>query len=276
MPYAFLVFSPFLFLFQIHDFAGGFRKEIIFLALLTFTVWQAKTVERSRFKRRFFAILWLYPALVLSHEASIIWLPLLLVVYVHIFQASQPRWRMLMLAIVPSVLAFGLALWFRGDNQTVADILFSLREAGFLNFSAAIAALNDTPAQAMGFTASFMQSGAYLYYYPQAVLLALLAFIPLRVRLSALVSPLTLALFLLALLGSAVLIIAAADWGRFIYAILASLFLLSLLPKGEGAVMPIAPMRLALPGLFVVAYASLWYLPHSENANPYIWKGFVP
>ena len=41
LPYAFLIFSPYIFTFQINDLAGGFRKEIIFFAILSFTVWSA-------------------------------------------------------------------------------------------------------------------------------------------------------------------------------------------------------------------------------------------
>ena len=82
MPYAFLIFSPYIFTFQINDLAGGFRKEIIFFAILSFIVWSATVKEHKIFEKFFYITLLIYPAVILTHEMLIILMPYLLVVYV--------------------------------------------------------------------------------------------------------------------------------------------------------------------------------------------------
>lgn len=271
-PYLFLVFSPFLFMFQIHDFAGGFRKEIIFLAVLAFAVWAAKTQPEKVFKRWFYVLLLLYPALILSHEVIAIWLPLLLVVFLVTVPITRSRGIVLLILLSFSVVAFSLAMLFRGDTQTAAMIAYSLRDAGYMNLSSAIASLARTPAEGMEFTGFYMERGEYLFYYPQTVFLALLAFIPVRKRLAFLLESRAALLVLASLAGSAVVMSTAADWGRFIYVVLVAAFLLSFLPEEKHSEMPPSGRSIVIGAILIIAYSTLWFLPHSEFANPYIWR----
>ena len=51
LPYIFLIFSPFIFMFQIHSMSGGYRKEIIYFAILAFVVWVANTKDKKSFEK---------------------------------------------------------------------------------------------------------------------------------------------------------------------------------------------------------------------------------
>ena len=57
LPYAFLIFSPFIFTFQINDLQGGFRKEIIYLALLAFVVWSTRNLKPKFFEKEIVKII---------------------------------------------------------------------------------------------------------------------------------------------------------------------------------------------------------------------------
>ena len=271
--YALLWFAPFLFAFQIHDPAGGFRKEILFLALLAFVVWTARTFDQRVFERFFYGVLLVFPALILSHEMIAIWLPLLLVVYIGTLGLSRKKVLLLAALVMPSILAFAAALTYRGDPRVAAQIAFSLREAGYMNLHAAIAALANTAAEGRAITASFMARGSYLLYYPAAIGLALLAFIPVRRPLRALVGTATaLVLLGVSILATGIICFVALDWGRFIYTLLASLFLLSFVSDQRPDKFLLTGSRTILISLAVLAYASLWFLPHSADANPYMFR----
>lgn len=264
-----LAISPSIFLFQIYDAQGGYRKEILFIALLAFLVWAAKTLSTPRFERWFFAAMLFYPALVLSHEVFIIWLPILLIVYSVTVPLTRKRVLILGGLGVLSALAFGASLHYLGDANKAAAIAFSLRGAGYMNLSDAIAALATTPAQGVELTKSIIAKGQYWVNYPQTIILAGLAFFPVRTRLAGLFTLQTGALFLISLVGTVLVMAVAIDWGRFLYVLVVSLFLLSFLSEEKPA--PFKPdlgyISLILVSLF--AYAALWHLPHFGNANPY-------
>jgi len=153
---------------------------------------------------------------------------------------------------------------------------FSLREAGYMNLKAAIASLAVTPAQGYEFTKTYIEKGNCFVNYPLASLLAGFAFVPVRARLAAIFTPVTTTLLCFSLAGTAVLLMVAADWGRFLDVLVISLFLLSFLPPEKPA-----PFRavfwlvaLLLPALF--AYASFWHFPPSGKANPFNTALFRP
>ncbi len=89
LPYAILIFSPFIFTFQINDLYGGYRKEVIYFAVLAFITWSAKTSEYKIFERMFYITLLLYPAVILTHEMLAIFLPYLLVVYISVTNLTK-------------------------------------------------------------------------------------------------------------------------------------------------------------------------------------------
>ena len=53
LPYAFLIFSPFIFTFQINNFYGGYRKEVLYFAVLAFIVYSAKVCKKKSLKKYF-------------------------------------------------------------------------------------------------------------------------------------------------------------------------------------------------------------------------------
>ena len=274
--YVLLIISPAIFLFQIYVPSGGYRKEILFLALLAFTVWAAKSLSTARFERLFFGLLLLFPALVLSHETMAIWLPLLLIVYVSQVPLTRKRVAIVLALCSFSVLALAASLLNRGDATVAAKIAFSLREAGYMNLKAAIASLASTPAQGFEFTKTYIEKGNYFINYPLALLLAGLAFVPVRARLAAIFTPITTFLFCVSLVGTAFVLVVAADWGRFLDVLVVSLFLLSFLPPEKPAPFKAALWLVVLfvPTLF--SYASFWHFPHSGKANPFNAALFQP
>lgn len=271
-----LIISPAIFLFQIYDPQGGYRKEILFIAVLAFLVWAAKSLSEQTFVRWFYAVLLAYPAFVLSHEVLIIWLPILLIVYTGTVPFTRKRLLILGTLCALSVLALMASLVFRGEPNTAAAIAFSLRGAGYMNLNAAIAALAASPAQGLEMTKSFIAKGDYWVNYPQTLVLASLAFIPVRTRLVALFTPKSAALFLVSLVGTALVMTVAADWGRFLYVLVISLFLLSFLTEEKPAPFNPAPGLFLLIMISLFAYASLWHFPHSDKANPYNSGFFAP
>ena len=86
-----LIFSPFLFYFQIFDFYGGFRKEIIFFSLFAFLVWSFNKFEEKKLDKIFFTTLAFYSFLILSHEIFIIFLPYIIVSYLLKVEVNKKR-----------------------------------------------------------------------------------------------------------------------------------------------------------------------------------------
>ncbi len=79
LPYIFLIFSPFIFNFQL--ISGGYRKEIFFLATLCLFAYLVKT-KNPRFNLYFYGLLFfIYPFFILSHELNFVFIPYLFIPY---------------------------------------------------------------------------------------------------------------------------------------------------------------------------------------------------
>ena len=76
--YILLIFSPFVFYFQIFDYLGGFRKEIIFFSILSCFVWCLNKFDYNINEKIFRIILLIFPLVILTHEMFVIFLPYLL------------------------------------------------------------------------------------------------------------------------------------------------------------------------------------------------------
>jgi len=97
-PYLLLLVSPYIFLFQIYDRAGGFRKEILYFAVLALLVWTALYRPQS-IQRWTTWVLLLYPLFVLSHEMLALFIPFLLIPYFwHHPNARPPKVFILLMA----------------------------------------------------------------------------------------------------------------------------------------------------------------------------------
>lgn len=272
IPFLFLLVSPAIFLFQIHDPQGGYRKEILFFALMSFMVWLARRADKIVFERVFYGVLLIYPVLILSHEMLAIWLPYLLIVYLYKLRLTRRRVFVLLGGVSLSVLAFALSMVYSGDAHSAAAINLSLQQYGYFDPFGAIAFLKVDAYKALTSTWTTALRGEYFIYYPQTLILCLLAFIPVRQNLATvLATPWAKPLVLVSGIGTVLISLVGIDWGRFIYASIMPLFLLTLLvDRAQGAV-SYSGKTIGLTGGLLILYASSWYVRHATEAFPYRW-----
>lgn len=275
-PFLFLLFSPFLFLFQIHEGSGGFRKEVLFLALLAYTVWSARACGTKRFEMAFLASLFVYPFIVLSHEALVVYLPYLLIVY-----ASRPerRIRTTWIAAVLvglSGLSLVSAMANNGSMAQAEAICASLGPyaPARCTLRGAIGWLFLEGGNTRLFVSMMARSISVFLVYGICIALAVLAYIPILNRIRTLLGnrPVSL-LWMLSLLGTVPIFFVALDWGRFIYVHLAAVFLVSFLAADAPVSMPPAMLsgrwRRAVLVVALGAYAVLWHLPYWGAAESF-------
>lgn len=275
-PYLWLIFSPFVYLFQINDSRGGFRKEIIYIALLAFVVWAALQFSTLNFQRIFFASLLIYPFLILAHEMLAIFLPYLaLVGVIYIPQ----KWTKTLLAIFPSAIAFGASILTHPTRQQQKMIYEALKLYP-MERKGSILWLTKSLRDALSHTKHMLLYKHYLTTYFLVGLLALLAFIPILNRFAIfLKNKKALFLFGTSIAGTFPLLVIAVDWGRFIYIHLVSWFLISLLVTDTNFTSRIANflrnkiwLQLLL-ALLSIVYFTMWHIPHCCGFNP--WNTFL-
>lgn len=274
-PYLLLVLSPFVFTFQICDPPGGYRKEVLHLALLSLLVWLRLRPGRRVPDRVFDAALLAYPLLILSHEMLAVFLPYLLAVR---FWREGPDRRALLVTTalcLPSAVALALSARHTGSAEQSRAIFEAVSSLGYPLKGGAVHWLQNPASYGTLRVRDAIASHGYLGMYPGAAVLAAVAFVPVRRRLAAVARRRAVAVPVLAsLVGSLLLCAVALDWGRILYVNLASLFLLSLLPEEADpgrAAAPAAsatgPVRrfavVVVVAALVAAWASLWRIPHS-------------
>jgi hypothetical protein len=277
-PFILLIFSPFIFMFQVCDFQGGYRKEIIYLALLSFLVWASESLKPKSFTRVLLLVLAVFPLAVLSHEMLVLFLPYLLAVY---FQREKPtagKVPAIVALVFLSVLVLYFCVRYPGNPEQAAAIEKSLDFTNYPVEGGAIAALAETAGEAIqGVAVKIRDFHYFLYLFP--LVFSLLAYIPVfgfsgKNPFNRLAS----SLVLLSVLGSLPLFAVAVDWGRFIHIHLVSIFLLllSIAPDGEDLsrwrdvriVDIFSGWCLEKPVsvfAFLFWYFFLWYLPHSGS-----------
>ena len=234
--YLLLIFSPFIFYFQINDPILGLRKECLLFALLAANCWSVLYQSQRGNYRVLYASLLLYPALILSHEMLAVYLPLLLLAQKTAIVRSTGHMTATASLVAINVAAFALAAAFRGDIGQMQAICGSLqdfcpddRSAENIANLGAIGALATDSAFATGLVIDKrLHSLVGLWHYLQSTLLIGVAFIPIRARLRMLIAD-KFCLLLLAssVAGTCLLMTVAIDWGRFITIIAIALFLLS-------------------------------------------------
>ncbi|MBA3030100.1 MAG: hypothetical protein FP816_15010 [Desulfobacteraceae bacterium] len=130
--FSLLIFSPFLFTFQINSLQdGGYRKEIIFFGILALNVWMARTKRFELFERIFFITLLVYPAIILTHEMLALCLPYLLVVYLSFGKLTEKKIITLFIILLPSVIVFIICVLLPFKASQVEDILISLARENY-------------------------------------------------------------------------------------------------------------------------------------------------
>lgn len=264
LPYVILIFSPFIFTFQINNSGGGFRKEIIYFALLAFLVWIAKEKDQKAFEKIFYIILILYPAVILTHEMLFIYLPFLLVVYLSVIALNKKRVLLIFLLLIPSIVSFLATLYYSGTSAQVIEIFKSIEKVNYPITGGAISWLDKDTSYGIAQVIQSINEKNYLYYI-FLVFIAALAYIPINSRLKSITkNRLSLFLILISIIGSSGLFVVAIDWGRFIYISLVSIFLLSLIPtqdidepqRGEYS----QPVNILI-AIFFSIYTLFWYIP---------------
>jgi len=284
LPYILLIVSPFIFNFQINNLGAGYRKEIIFFAILAYTVYAAKTYEHSVFKKIFYIMLLLYPAVILTHEMLAVYLPYLLVVYVYVTKITVKEAVKVTLLLMPSVIAFLIAIRYSGTSLQVEQIFASLTKVDYSITGGAIQWLDKPTSFGVNKVLLSIKNEHYLLYYSHIIILSILAYIPIRNNITCVIKgKLTTLLVLLSFIGSLVLCVVAIDWGRFIYINLIALFLLSLLytqptlKPSEYCYQEIKSLKnycknkinIYITVFFLVFYSQFWHIDHCCSPIPY-------
>jgi hypothetical protein len=278
LPYILLIFSPFIFNFQAFDSSGGFRKEIIFLAILSLVVYWAKT--KINFNKYFFIVLCLYPFAILSHEMIFFFMPYLYIAYFYVNDGEQKELKKLILFSLLSFIIFFVVLLFgKGDAVDVTHILNSLSTIGYSITYPDNAIIYLDKNIFYGF--NMLQDRFFrqhFYAYPVLILFASVAFFPIKKKVLAIFNnKLFLFLLLSSMAMSLSLFLFAVDWGRWIYTHLFSIFLITLLMNNachayDKHFMVFKILLNKTNGLviFLLIYSFVWYIPHVGSPLAFI------
>lgn len=291
VKYIFLIFSPFLFTYAINSQAGGYRKEIIYFAVLSYVTYSYSIYDKKKFERIFAVVLLLYPFVILTDELGLIVIPFLFGLY---WDKVRPNFTSfnkvfslnIALLFLNLMIFLGVILHHQASNNQITAIVNSLRHEGVPPLKGGgIDALGWSTESSLKATFHSIIYGHYFIYYPILVALCFLAFIPLLRELQNIFNsrPILVGLFLSAFILIPVYII-ANDWGRWTYIFIVEIFM-AILAKDEL----VYPKRVLTPSvkwkkmritsfifftLALMSYASFWYLPHMLHDNSG-WRSFV-
>lgn len=258
-----VLFSPFLFLFQVNDRIGGFHKEILLFCLLGLAANLAVYCREKVFWRWFRLIMLLFPLAVMSHEMMIVFLPyLLLIAFIKVGISPRIFTTLLALSLL-SLAVFALCVANPGSQEKVVKIheaIFKISDAPHVYFRGILALkfrLND---QWRDIQFRLARQN-YILRYSTLLLLSLLTFLPLRNKLRLLFRHVMLRFLLFSSwAGSLVLLSVGCDWGRFIQINLVALFIVTLVLNRENERFdPVYP-RLCL--LVALLFLLGWHIPH--------------
>ena len=263
-----LIFSPFLFYFQIFDFYGGFRKEIIFFSIFAFLVWSFNKFEEKTIDKIFFTTLVFYSFLILSHEIFIFFLPYILVAYLLKVEIEKKRLIYLTLCSLPSLICFVFSILNPGDREIVEKIFLSLENQNYKMSGGAIEWLMEDRNHGINTVKEYIEKFNYVSKYSVIILLSLLAYYPLREIFKKIAEKkINLIMFFLPLFGTFLISYMAVDWGRFIYINLVSIFFISLIKIDSYQNQKIIFSWYLLVPLSII-YFSFWQIPHCCNFFP--------
>ena len=279
-----LVFSPAALSFQLLDLIAGFHKELIYLAALSLFV---VVLRRYRVSAAG-AAAYISAALLLmtfSHEPLICFAPYFFAALMLGGRSFSQAARECAIPFALGVLAAVYCARHLGDMQAAARICYSLGytfhpdgAANQICSGGAIAYLGHTSAMAAQDMRGWLRKDHMLALYPPLALLAL--------------APAAAGSFVLAragcqrglrvvwysaaaaFVGSLVLFVYGSDWGRWIYIHIVSITVLLLFLDGRArpaassaTVAPVSRGRRLAATCLLIAYSTLWTLPHfNENA----------
>ena len=291
VKYAFLIFSPFLFTFAINSQAGGYRKEIIYFAVLSYVTYGYSFFERKKFERIFALVLLFYPLVILTDELGLVVIPLLLGLYWNKvkpdFSNSNTIFSLPVFLMFLNFLTFaGVILYHQASNHQITDIVNSLRSEGVPPLKGGgIDALGWSTKANLNGTIHSIIYGHYFIYYPILIIMCSLAFIPLKNQLKIVFKSRQILLGLL--MSFALLIpvyIIANDWGRWTYILIVETFMATL-ANDEGVVInkdlfssvkwkKMRVWSFSLFSIVLISYSFFWYLPHMLPDDS-SWRSFI-
>jgi hypothetical protein len=273
LKYIILIFSPFLFTFAINSQAGGYRKEIIYFAVLLFLTYAQETYTPLKYQKIFFWILFFYPVVIFTDELGVAILPLMVGIFWNKVRPSSMRVILyLFFLLIENAAAFFIVIFHHQVSLAqVNAIIDSLIQTGYdpRGSGGAIGALHSSILANTKDTFHSILSAKYYLYYPLALLLVSIAYVPLRKEIKIAFQN---KILFLGYLGSILILlpvfIIANDWGRWLYILLVELFVMILVvdtPQKSIFEITEASYRkssIAFGSLFLVSYAVFWYLPH--------------
>lgn len=224
------LFSPVVFLFEVYEFGGLGRKELIFISVLAINGYFLERLQHQHrvLEKKYYISISAFMALgILAHESFIFYFPLLLLQLACYQQLSSTR--TLIIPIAASLLAFGLTVAYRGNDEVVHAILNSLAPyvSGInCDGDGAICSLRVTADAALMHTIG--PGKRHLVLLPVLVMLAysivfLLAFARNNCESPGYYKKITIAL-VLAELSMAPLFVIAIDYGRWVHIFVTGLF----------------------------------------------------
>lgn len=261
--FSLLVFSPFIFTFQLNDLQGGYRKEILYFAALAFLVWASRSCGDRVFRWIYILLMALFPLLILSHEMLVIVLPWFPIIYLLRYPVRRKSLFFLALGLIPAGFAAVFSIMHPGLDIPLRAIVDAVSSRGFeISESSAIKFLHWDLLSGFQSVVDHIGYRHYLRSYSLVLLLSGIPFLLLRDRIRKLLENRWVLFGVsLSVLGTVLLCALAADWGRFIYMQLVSLFLA--LPAVDGNDRPIAVRGgVMLWGLPVLLYLVMWHIPH--------------
>ena len=269
LPYTFLIFSPFIFTFQVNFPRSGCRKEIIYFALLSFFVWYVRE-NKKNLKKAFYLILLIYPAMILTHEMFAILLPYFFAAYFTRIKINKREVVKLFLLLLPSFIVSIVVIFFRKATfSQIKAIIDSLSKENYsivyLKHSGALFWMGKGIKYGLKRVHQGITQENYIFKYFSVLLLSIIAYIPIFGKIkSFLKNKVSLFFGIIPIIGSIPVFIMAIDWGRFIYFHLVSIFLLSFLgleykyKKGFNDFSKIKKISLIV---FFILYTQLWHIP---------------
>lgn len=285
VKYAFLIFSPFLFTFAINSQAGGYRKEIIYFAIISFLSYGYLNFDEKKFAKSFFVLLAFFPLVILTDELGVVILPVLCAIYwdkvrINKFGIFSTLPILLFLNVLVFLFVFA---HHQVTSSQVQDIIRSIISVGYdPKGSGAIGALGASTEANMKDTFHSIAFAHYFMIYPIALLLVSIAYFPLAKEIRSVFGNRS---FSIGFLGSVFLLIPvyviANDWGRWTYILLVEFFFLILLSDKETNPEEFHCQwkSLSLGKFFLIVillfgYSFFWYLPHVlEDGSD--WKALI-
>jgi hypothetical protein len=259
-----LIFSPFIFYFQVLDPQGGFRKEIIVFSILAFTVWAANKFSPKRLEVIIYFILLFYPLVILSHEMLAICLPYILIIYFLKVPLTKKRLLYLIALSSISILTFLACINDHGSSSNIISIMKSLDIVGYEIYDdqGSIHWLDRSAAYTFNEVQYHLENSSFFTIYIFCSLMSLLAFIPLFQKIRQfLKNKIVLLLLLIVFVCSIALCAVAFDWGRYLYIQLVSLFLTTLVIDKNIKETKYSGNLIFLFVLSII-YFSIWHIPH--------------